>query len=260
MRKVNFKNNSIYYSLDGENHSKVPLVLLHGFLEDCNIWNAYREDLALERQIICIDLPGHGRSKDFAGSHSMQVMAEIVAFVLKDIGLQQVSMAGHSMGGYVGLEFLHQYPQFIQTFMLINSTPYADSPNKVLVRNRAIEFVANNKDVFVSMAISNLFPSESRRKYGKEIEALKQRASKLNSNNIQQALIGMRDRQDRTHTLKNFNGNKIMIAGREDVLVDLAESEKAAMDTNATLIVLENGHNSWLESSKNLLDEFLLIE
>lgn len=49
----------VYYSSTG--HGK-PLVLLHGFLESSKIWDPYLDELTAKRQVICIDLPGHGKT------------------------------------------------------------------------------------------------------------------------------------------------------------------------------------------------------
>ncbi|TQI69524.1 pimeloyl-ACP methyl ester carboxylesterase [Gramella sp. Hel_I_59] len=258
--KLLYKDNEIFHTITGTGHTKIPLVLLHGFLEDMTIWYDFIEGLGKERQIICIDLPGHGRSKDFSGPHGMQEMANIVAAVLKDIGIQQVSLAGHSMGGYVGLEFLDNFPMMLKDIMLINSTPSEDTVERKKIRDRSIEIVGTNKDAFISMAISNLFSAESREVFKDEIDRLKQAAYRLNIENIQQTLKAMRDRKDHTVTLKKFEGGKMIIAGKDDTLIEITDIQKLATETNSDLIILEKGHNSWLEMSEKLYKNMLFID
>lgn len=258
--KLEYKNNEIFYTISGIGQNKIPLVLLHGFLEDSTIWDNFIEDLGKERQIICIDLPGHGRSKDFSGSHSMQEMANIVAAVLEKTGIQKVSLAGHSMGGYVGLEFLDNFPMMLKDIMLINSTPAEDTVERKKIRDRSIHIVETNKEAFISMAISNLFSAESREIFKDEIDHLKQNALLLNIENIQQTLRALRDRKDHTDTLNKYSGRKMIIAGKEDTLIDIADIQKLAGTTNSELVILEKGHNSWMEVSENLYKNMLLID
>lgn len=258
--KLQYKDNEIFYTITGTGNTNIPLVLLHGFLEDMTIWEDFKKGLGKERQIICIDLPGHGRSKDFSGSHSMQEMANIVAAVLKDIGVQQVSLAGHSMGGYVGLEFLDNFPMMVKEIMLINSTPSEDTVERKKIRDRSIDIVETNKDAFISMAISNLFSAESRVVFKDEIDRLKQAAYRLNIENIQQTLKAMRDRKDHNATLKKFEGGKGFIAGEDDTLIEITDIQKLAIATNSDLTILEGGHNSWMEMSEKLYKNMLFID
>ncbi|WP_405200260.1 alpha/beta fold hydrolase [Christiangramia sp. LLG6405-1] len=260
MMKLLYKDNEIFYTITGIGHAKIPFVLLHGFLEDMTIWDGFIDGLGKERQIVCIDLPGHGRSKDFSESHSMQEMANIVAAVLKDTGIQQVSLAGHSMGGYVGLEFLDNFPMMLKDIMLINSTPAEDTVERKKIRDRSIDIVEANKDAFVSMAISNLFSAESREVFKAEIDRLKQAAFRLNIENIQQTLKAMRDRKDHTASLKKFRGGKMIVAGEDDTLIEIADIQKLARTTNSDLIILEKGHNSWMEMSEKLYKNMYLID
>lgn len=258
--KLQYKDNEIFYTITGTGHTKIPLVLLHGFLEDMTIWDDFKKGLGKERQIICIDLAGHGRSKDFSGSHSMQEMANIVAAVLNDTGIQKVSLAGHSMGGYVGLEFLDNFPMMVKEIMLINSTPSEDTVERKKIRDRSIDIVATNKDAFISMAISNLFSAESREVFKDEIDHLKQAAYRLNIENIQQTLKAMRDRKDHTASLKKFKGGKMIVAGEDDTLIEITDIQKLAIATNSDLTILEGGHNSWMEMSEKLYINMLFIE
>ncbi|MDX1762066.1 MAG: alpha/beta hydrolase, partial [Christiangramia sp.] len=126
MAEIKYKGANIYYNLKGTGE-KVPLVLLHGFLEDSMIWDPIVKKLQKERQVICIDLPGHGKSDGLAEIHSMELMANAVREVLNTLEIKEVSIAGHSMGGYVSLEFLKNFPMIIKSVMLINSTPVEDT-------------------------------------------------------------------------------------------------------------------------------------
>ena len=71
-----FKEASIYYTSEGEGN---PIVLLHGFLESGEIWESFIAEFGQRRQIVNIDLPGHGLSGLMTGEPSVELMAELTA-------------------------------------------------------------------------------------------------------------------------------------------------------------------------------------
>lgn len=259
MADYNYKGRKIYYSIEGKG-DKVPLILLHGFLEDSNIWKAIVKKLKNERQVVCIDLPGHGRSEGIAEEHTMLLMADVVNEIRQDLNIKEISIAGHSMGGYVCLEFLKNFPKILRSVVLINSTPVEDSAERRKVRVRSIDVVGKNKKAYISMAISNLHPTESQQKYATEIKELKARALNMNSKNVEAALSGMKIRTNYEKELLNFPKQKIIIAGKEDSIVDITELKYIAEKCNCIFFEMNGGHNSWLEDSQNLTDKMYLID
>ena len=70
----------------------------------------------------------------------------------------------------------------------------------------------------------------------------------------------MRDRKDHTPTLKKFEGGKMIIAGKDDTLIEITDIQKLATATNSELIILKKGHNSWLEMSEKLYKKMLFVD
>ena len=251
MSEINYKGGKIHFSHAGAG-DKIPLVLLHGFLEDSNIWSSLIKDLKKQRQVLCIDLPGHGRSVGVEEIHTMKAMAEAVKRVLDHIGVERISIAGHSMGGYVSLELLKNFPMLLKSLVLINSTPLEDTVEKKTIRDRSVKLVEKNKEAFISMAISNLYSENSKIKFASEIEVLKSRACKMDVENIQAALLGMKNRPSYLETLKLFAGKKIIVAGKKDPILDFDEIKSIAQECDCEFYSMENGHNSHLEDINNL--------
>jgi pimeloyl-ACP methyl ester carboxylesterase len=82
-----------------------PLVLLHGVGHRRQAWNAVIPLLRDHRELITVDLPGHGQSPPFrpGGREPVQAMAEDLIAFLAELGLDRPHLAGNSLGGALAL-------------------------------------------------------------------------------------------------------------------------------------------------------------
>jgi pimeloyl-ACP methyl ester carboxylesterase len=84
-----------------------PLLLIHGIGGEWRAWEPLLDRLAAEREVIAIDVPGFGASAPLAPGRTPDVpaLADAVAgFVREHVTSAPVAVAGHSMGGWIGLE------------------------------------------------------------------------------------------------------------------------------------------------------------
>ncbi|WP_029033939.1 alpha/beta fold hydrolase [Salinimicrobium terrae] len=248
---LDFKEAEIYYSVVGEGEATV---LLHGFLESSKIWEEFLPEFSRYGKIITIDLPGHGKSECIGAVHSMELMAEVVYEILKTTGVKKANFIGHSMGGYVSLALLEKHPEIINDLMLLNSTPQADSEEKKEIRDRSIELVQKNKQAYVSMAINNLLSPSNTRKFAEEIEKLKKDAMTFPIEGITAALKGMKIRTSKTSVLKSYSGNKVIVAGQEDTLVNIHDLKHLAKACQCRFIIFPGGHLSYIESKERFIN------
>jgi pimeloyl-ACP methyl ester carboxylesterase len=82
-----------------------PLVLLHGVGHRRQAWGAVTGSLRDQRELIMVDLPGHGESPplELNGREPVQAMAEDVIAFLDELGLDRPHVAGNSLGGALAL-------------------------------------------------------------------------------------------------------------------------------------------------------------
>jgi len=82
-----------------------PLVLLHGIGHHRQAWNAVTGLLAPSRELILVDLPGHGESPPLRldGRPPVEALAAEVAAFLDTQGLDRPHVAGNSLGGVLAL-------------------------------------------------------------------------------------------------------------------------------------------------------------
>lgn len=81
-----------------------PLLLLHGIGGHWQSWNPILADLAKEREVIAVDLPGFGQTPKLAGETSIRTLADATDAFLHANGLSGIDVVGSSMGARLVLE------------------------------------------------------------------------------------------------------------------------------------------------------------
>jgi pimeloyl-ACP methyl ester carboxylesterase len=251
-----YQSSNIFYRIAGTGK---PVVLLHGFGEDGDIWANQVEFLSAgsggknHYQLIIPDLPGSGKSELIADM-SIEGMAECIKEflnieVFKAAAVERVSLIGHSMGGYIALAFAEKYGALLNSFGLAHSSAYADAEEKKEARRKSIEFIkANGAYEFLKTAIPGLFYQPENNKACDNLVA----ASK---NFTVEALVAyytaMINRPDRTEVLKTFTQPILFIMGQYDKAVPFDQSmEQSHLPNQAHIHILRNSaHMGMLEEA-----------
>ena len=91
----------LYYTEEGKGS---PLLLIHGFGASTFTWRFVAPELAKSHRVIAVDLKGFGQSdKPFDGRYSVYDQAELLAQLIEDKDLRDLTLVGHSFGGGVAL-------------------------------------------------------------------------------------------------------------------------------------------------------------
>ncbi len=99
-----------------------PMVLLHGLGERAAGWQPVIPAFAPYFRVFALDMRGHGDS-DWPGTYSFQLMCDDVVAVLDGLGLGQVTLVGHSMGGAVALLAAMQQPDRVARLVVEDASP-----------------------------------------------------------------------------------------------------------------------------------------
>ncbi|MCG6857891.1 MAG: alpha/beta hydrolase [Salaquimonas sp.] len=110
-----------YYEVHGKGE---PLLLLHGGLGTIDMFQPILPALAEHREIIAVDMQGHGRTTLGDRPIRLPAMADDIAAVLREIGYGRVDVLGYSMGGGVALRLAIQHPEVVRRAVFV-STPFA---------------------------------------------------------------------------------------------------------------------------------------
>ena len=100
-----------------------PLVLLHGGFGSVEMFGPNVQTLAEGRQVIGVDLQSHGRSPATDRPMRFETMADDIAELIQELGLERTAIMGFSLGGGVALRTGIQHPELVERLVLV-STPF----------------------------------------------------------------------------------------------------------------------------------------
>ena len=110
----------LYYEIHGAGR---PLVLLHGGLGALEMFGPNLPALANGRQVIAVDLQGHGRTADIDRPLSLEAMADDIAALIRSLELDRPDILGYSLGGGVALQTAVRHREVVGRLVLV-STPF----------------------------------------------------------------------------------------------------------------------------------------
>lgn len=89
---------------DSRSEGSSALVFIHGWCCNRTFWEPQLAHFAKERQVVAVDLAGHGESGSGRKDYTMASFGQDVAAVVRELKLKKLVLVGHSMGGPVMLE------------------------------------------------------------------------------------------------------------------------------------------------------------
>ncbi|UPM53331.1 alpha/beta fold hydrolase [Gottfriedia acidiceleris] len=251
--KVELENLSIAYKDQGKGK---PIVLIHGFMGSHAYWEKVIPKLAEDYRVIAVDLPGHGDSTAIKEEHSIEDYADVLKDFLDQLNIKQITLFGHSLGGYITLAFAERYSNYINGFSLIHSTAYPDSEEAKKGRVSTSEKVKNEgvKNV-VDGLIPKLFSPKNIQTNSSEINQAKQIGYKTSVVGTVNALVSMKNRPDRNHVLNDTSLPVLLLAGKDDQIIPPEKTFSVEKENIKTVTLNNAGHMSMYESPEELINE-----
>jgi pimeloyl-ACP methyl ester carboxylesterase len=97
------------------------LLLLHGLGCDHTTWEPVIDALAKRYTVIAPDLLGHGQSAKPRADYSVGGYANAMRDLITVLGIDKVTVAGHSFGGGIAMQFAYQFPERTERLILVAS-------------------------------------------------------------------------------------------------------------------------------------------
>ena len=259
MSTILYQKKKINYRVSGEGST---VVLLHGYCEDQKMWDHFIP-LLPSAKYITIDLPGFG-SSEVISNISIEGMAEVVMEVLKELQIDNVTLIGHSMGGYISLAFAEKFPTALSGLGLFHTHPYEDSELQKATRNKSIDFLERHGSaLYAKQLIPKLFPDGFTKFNNSLLDKLIFRASQFPLEGLINGQQAMRDRPDQSQVLETANYPVQYIIGKKDTTLDEKRLiEQTTLASNSSIHILPAvGHMGMFEAPEetaNLVRQFII--
>src|SRR5262249_55395892 len=104
-------------------HGKgAPVVLLHGaYMTITTNWTDTIAQLSKSRQVIAVEMQGHGRTADINRDISFENLADDIAALLDYLKIKQADILGYSMGGAVAMQVAIRHPEIVKKVVSISA-------------------------------------------------------------------------------------------------------------------------------------------
>ncbi len=240
----------ISYKKVGNGNTKI--ILCHGFGEASFIWDNLVTHLSKTYTCIIPSLPGCEET-DLYDYVSIDSMANDIYNVIMHEQILTCYFVGHSMGGYIGLAFAKKHESLLHGLLLVNSTIYADTQEKIDARKKTNEFIkANTVLDYAKISIPNLYSVTSKALYKNIISKhIAQTAAVISK----EALIAQNKAMIERPSSEAFIIETLLpigfIIGKQDEVIPLQKSlTQSVLPKNSYIKVLDNvGHMSIQETN-----------
>lgn len=214
--------------------SGLPIVLLHGFGGNAEGWSLVQAQLAQDRKVVAIDLPGHGRSGKLVPDGGYAAVAGVIGDALDALGIERFHLCGHSYGGAVAAALADLRPSSVAALCLVAPAGFGSPVNRSFLDS----FRKADDRKAVREALEMLFADDalaSRAMIADTLGQLRIDGARTALDKIAEMLIG----GDRAADVDPQN--TLFVWGSEDRVVPLPEDGR--LPAGAALQVIESsGH------------------
>ena len=238
--------------------SGTAVLLIHGYPFNRSLWAEQAEALSSNYRVITPDLRGFGESaigeiNSSEGPVTMNRMAQDVAELMDHLGIEQAVIGGLSMGGYVALAFMKQFPSRVKALVLADTRAQADTEEAKQTRYQQAEKALGEGVAGIADAmLPKLLTPDTVSKRPEVVKRVRDMMLKTKPQGAAAALWGMAEREDQSEFISTISVPTMIVVGREDAITPVADSEKMQSKIGPSrLVVIENaGHVSNVEQTE----------
>jgi len=232
--------------------SGLPILLVHGFPLDHQMWRFQIKELSKRFRVICPDLPGFGTSPAKKTPMSIEGIADDLALLLEGLKVDgPVAYCGLSMGGYIGWQFLRRYPDRVSHLIACDTRAADDTEQVRRARNIAAQSVLNTgaKPVADAM-IQKLFYNPEDPERANLVQPIHKVISGTDPNSIASGQLAMAARADSTEMLGRIDLPTLFVVGEHDGITAPDEMKKNSelVERSNFVTISDAGHLAPLEN------------
>ncbi|MFC2084899.1 alpha/beta fold hydrolase [Bacteroidota bacterium] len=247
MRKI--VNSMVVYTFG--NSKNQPIIFVHGFPFDHNMWHNQISQLQKDYYCISYDIRGLGESYVGDGQYTMEAYVDDLFSIIDKLGIQKPVLCGLSMGGYIILRAAEKSPESFMGLILCSTRAEADDDKGKLGRADKINQInVEGLEKFANEFVANLFAEETVKNKSKLFYEIINSVKQNNPLGVKGALIAMLCRTSTVKFLRKIKIPVLLIAGSLDKLISPKMMKAMADKINESefAITPRAGHMTALEN------------
>lgn len=221
-----------------------PLVLLHAFPYDSQMFVDQMAGLGDVANVLTPDLPGFGSEPVIPGV-TLEQIADRIANLLDRHTIAKAVVGGVSMGGYAAMAFARKYPQRLSGLILADTRAEADDEPAKANRAKAIELVkSQGVAAFIETQIPKLVSPASLTDQPHFADRVRSLAKQQSAEGVMTALAMLRDRPDARPELAQITCPTLIVVGEDDAITPpaLSVAMKAIIPHSTLVRIPKAGH------------------
>ena len=251
-----------------------PVVLLHAFPLNADMWRSQLERVPAGWRMIAPDFRGFGPGAESPGA-AVDREPEPLALTIDDLAsdidslmdaleIGEAVIGGLSMGGYVAFALARRAPGRFTGLVLADTRAEADSAEGREGRRKMIELVrAQGSSAVADQMLPRLLGPTTQKTRPEVTTAVREMIESAGTDAIAGAVQAMLTRPDSTPDLPRFSCPVLVIVGQEDGITPVADAEAMcrAVARGRVVVLPAAGHLSNLEAPdafSRVLEDFLL--
>ncbi len=242
--KLTVNNLTVSYIDEGPDDGPV-IIFIHGFPFNKSMWDKQLKALKENYRVIAYDVRGHGDSDSGTGDFSINLFADDLIAFMDALEIDKAILCGLSMGGYIVLNAIENYPERFDAIILSDTTCIADTPEAKEKRMNAIESIKKDGvEKFADESIKNLFAPESFATKKEEIAAVKKMIVNTTKESLYKTLRAFYERKETCSKLSEIMTPVLIMVGKEDKITPPAAAQFMQEKINDSLlnIIVHAGH------------------
>jgi 3-oxoadipate enol-lactonase len=244
--------NHLTISYYDEGEEKAPVIIfIHGFPFNKSTWEKQIDALKINYRVIAYDVRGHGNSDAGEEDFSINLFVKDLLNFMGALNIDKTILCGLSMGGYIALNAIENYPERFNALVLSDTNCTADTPEAKQKRLKAIESIKKEGvEKFADESIKNLFAPESFTTKEIEIASIRAMIVSTSKQSLYKTLRAFYERKETCSKLQNINVPVLIMVGKEDNITppDAAEFIHEKINGSILKIIEHAAHLSNIEN------------
>ena len=250
--RITTNNQTVSYIDEGSINAPA-IVFIHGFPLNKSMWNNQVGEFMDNYRVIAYDIRGHGNSDAGDDNFSIEIFVNDLLSFMDALKIDKTILCGFSMGGYIALNAIENYPERFNALLLCDTNCTEDKPEAKEKRLKAIESIKEmGLEQYAEESLNKLFAPISFSINKDELALVREMIIKTSKQSIYKTLHALAERKETCTKLNEIKVPVFIMVGEEDEITppNVALSMHEKIDGSNIHIIYNAGHLSNMENSK----------